>query len=101
MFSHLGNILSVLAPLIIWLVTKDRGPLANSEGKEATNFGITVAIANVALAILSFVPILNWLTLLAFPALYIATIVFAVIAGMQVYNTGRPYRYPVTFRFVS
>ena len=42
-FAHFGNILSFIAPLIIWLIFKDRGTKTNVEGKEALNWGINVA----------------------------------------------------------
>src|SRR5690606_36526991 len=54
-FAHFGGVLFILPPLIIWLVFKDRGPRTNVEGKESVNFQITIAIAWVALVILTII----------------------------------------------
>ena len=37
-FAHFGDILGIPAPLIIWLIFKDRGAKTNVEGKEALNW---------------------------------------------------------------
>lgn len=104
MWAHLLNIVGVLGPLIIWLVTKDRGPIADREGKEALNFGITAAIGWVAVwiltTILSFVPIVSWFAWLLPLALWVMVVVYAIIAGMATNNTGG-YRYPVNIRLVK
>nr|WP_244960676.1 DUF4870 domain-containing protein [Pseudoclavibacter chungangensis] len=106
MFAHLLNIVGVLGPLILWLVTRDRGGLADSEGKEATNWGITVVIAGAAIGVLNvivtfIIPPLAFVVVFAGFALSILNIVFAIMGGVQVNSTGRPYRYPWTFRFIA
>ena len=62
-FAHFGNILSFVAPLIIWLIFKDRGAKTNVEGKEALNWAINVAgllVANSILGvILGFIPVVG------------------------------------------
>jgi len=104
MWAHLLNIVGVIGPLIVWLVTKDRGPIANREGKEALNFGITAAIGWVAVwiltTILSFIPILNWFAWILPLALWVMVVVYAIIAGMATNNTGG-YRYPINIRLVK
>ena len=102
-FAHFGNIISLLAPLIIWLVFKDRGTKSNVEGKEALNWGITWAIAIVANIVLGAILIpltfgiistLLWLALIA------VNIIFAIMGGIKV-NSGGSYRYPFAFRFIK
>lgn len=105
-FAHLGGILWILPPLIIWLVFKDRGALTNQEGKESVNFQITVAIGHIAIMILNaillavtfgFWGFISWI----FPlALWILTIVFC-IQGFNNSKAGNAYRYPVNFRFIK
>ncbi|WP_294181402.1 DUF4870 domain-containing protein [uncultured Schumannella sp.] len=104
--SHFGGILSFLAPLLIWLILKDRGPKVNVEAKESLNFQITVAIAHAAnfiigliLTAITFglwgiVQTLIWLAIVA------VTVIFCVMGGIKV-NGGGSYRYPVTFRFIK
>jgi uncharacterized Tic20 family protein len=103
--AHFGGVLSFIPPLIIWLVFKDRGPLANQEGKESLNYQITIAIAWVAYSIvagiLGFIPILGgiivtllWLAVLA------AQVVFPIIGGVKV-NGGGTYRYPFALRLIK
>ena len=105
-FSHLGGILWILPPLIIWLVFKDRGPLTNSEGKESLNFQITITIAHVAIMIvnsilgivtLGFWALVGWLLPLA---LWVVTIIFC-IQGFMKAKEGVPYTYPVALRLIK
>lgn len=104
-FAHLLNIVApAVGPLILWLVTRRRGPLADSEGREALNFGITAAIFSLGIGVLSLFALfggpLALLVPLLFPLLGVAVVVFAILGAVQA-NQGRPYRYPVTLRLVS
>lgn len=107
LFSHLLLIISYfVGPLIIWLITRNRGPLANSEGKEALNFGIFTSIVEIAgwilVGIFSFIlPPLGGLLALVVWLVPLARLIFAIIAGLHVNNTGTPYRYPVNIRLIS
>ena len=103
--AHFGGVLSFIPPLIIWLVFKDRGPLANQEGKESLNYQITIAIAWVAYSIvaviLGFIPILgSILALILVLAIWAAQIVFPIIGGVKV-NGGGTYRYPFAIRLIK
>lgn len=99
LLAHLGGILfSALAPLVVWLVFKGRGPFLDHHAKEALNFQITVLIAYVAtwiitaitFGLLSFLPFLVW----------VAGLVFAILAAVAA-NKGEWYRYPATLRLVK
>lgn len=99
MITHLsGFLLSVIVPLIVWLVNKDRAEKAYlvREAKEALNFQITVLIGHVICWILMFIVIgvlLGWL-------LWIANLVFCIIAAVKVSSDGS-YRYPFALRLVN
>ncbi len=104
--AHYGNSLSLIVPLILWLIFKDRGAKTNVEGKEALNFGITAAIASVAIfvlnSILTAVPLgiwafFGWLLPLA---LWVVVIIFSIQGGMKV-GQGGSYRYPLNIRFIK
>ena len=105
-FAHLGGILWILPPLIIWLVFKDRGTHTDAEGKESVNFQITITIAHVIVQILNGILttvtfgiwfLIGWI----FPlALWIITIVFCV-QGFNKAKDGQSYRYPWTLRLIK
>jgi uncharacterized Tic20 family protein len=105
---HFGNILSVLAPLIIWLVFKDRGVRVLHEGREAVNWGINVAGVMIAgtflTSILGFIPVLGWilagLIWLAMLAVGVLNLIFAIMGGVKVSNGGT-YLYPINIRWIK
>ena len=87
---------SVLAPLIIWQIQKERSAFVDYHGKEAVNFQITMASAAVICFLLIFV-------LIGFALIWLVGAVwlgFTIIAAIKAYN-GEYYRYPLTFRFIK
>lgn len=95
--AHLGVlILGFLAPLIIWLVFKGRGPFLEHHAKESLNFQITVMIAMFVAVILTFLLVGIVLVLALLPWMLIMPIIAAVKA-----NNGEWYRYPLTLRLVK
>ena len=103
LFTHLSALIgfvipfgNVIAPLVLWLIKKDTLPYANSQGKEAVNFNITIAIAAVVSTILCLVVVGVFLLF----ALFIVWLVFVVIATVNASN-GVAYRYPMTIRFIQ
>jgi uncharacterized protein len=107
-FAHFGNILSFVAPLIIWLIFKDRGAKSNVEGKEALNWGINVAgllVANSILGLIfGFIPVVGLIWVFLGPLIWIAIVVlnviFSIMGGIKV-NGGGSYRYPVNIRWIK
>lgn len=101
MLAHLlGGLFSFLGPLIIWLIKKDESPFVNDQGREALNFQITVLFAVIACSILSFIPYLGCIFALAWMAIVIANLVFAIIGCLEA-NKGVAYRYPFALRLIS
>jgi len=105
-FAHLGGIIGFLPSLIIWLVFKDRGAVTNVEAKEALNFQIAVAIAQVAVFIinailtavtLGFWGFVSWLLPLA---VWVLSLIWSIM-GFQKVNAGGSYRYPVSLRLIK
>lgn len=96
--AHIGPIiLGFIAPLVIWLVYKDRGRFVEEQAKEALNFQITLTIAGIAVAIISVITLgLGSILYLAF----IAALVFMIMAAVAT-NKGEAYRYPVNIRFIK
>ncbi|MGE7138412.1 DUF4870 domain-containing protein [Luteibacter sp. NPDC031894] len=99
MLTHLsGIIFSIIVPLIVWLVHKDRADKTYlvAEAKEALNFQITVLIGYVICWILAFVIIGAFLT----PLLWLFNLIFCIIAAIRVSSDGT-YRYPFTLRLIA
>ena len=95
--AQIGPILfSFIAPLVIWLIYRERSGFVNEHAKEALNFQILVAIAYAVGSILSFLV----LPLLLFPLAWILTIVFG-IQGAIAANKGELYRYPFNWRIIK
>lgn len=87
---------SLLGPLIIWLIKRDEDPFVEVNAREATNFQISVLIYGIVSAFLILlligIPMLIAVAILAF----VAPIVAAVKAA-----DGKEFRYPLTIRFIS
>jgi uncharacterized protein len=80
----------LIAPLIIWLVRKDRSTFNNDHGKESINFVITYVLVSFLLAITIIGP---------FILMIIALI--NMIRGALAGGRGEYFRYPMTIRFLS
>ncbi len=95
--AHIGPVLtSFVAPLLIWLVFRERSRFVDDQGKEALNFQISLAIAYVVGIITAFLVIGFFILLAA----WILAIVFG-IQGAIVASRGEPYRYPLTWRVIK
>ncbi len=110
MFCHLSALAgfvfpfgNILVPLLVWQIKKQEIPSVEIHGKASLNFQITAAIVlfggGVVAAILSFFCIGVLLIPVVF-AVYVASIVFAVIAGIKA-NDGIEYRYPWSLTLVK
>ena len=101
-FAHLGFVAgmvipfgNVIAPLVIWLVFKDRSSYIDYHGKEALNFQITVTFAMIASGIL----ILLLIGIFLLIAVVLLALVFSIMGAIKA-NNGEYYEYPFTIRFI-
>ncbi len=101
-FAHLGFIAglvvpfgNVVAPLVIWLVFKDRSSYIDYHGKEALNFQITVTAAMIASAIL----ILLIIGIFMLIGVVLVALVLSIVAAVKA-NNGEYYEYPFSIRFI-
>jgi hypothetical protein len=102
MLCHLlGLFTCFIGPLIIWLIKKDEDPFIDDQGKEALNFQITLAIAFIAVWIVS---VLLRFLICAAPflgaAVWVVNLIFCIMAAVKA-NGGEAYRYPVSIRFIK
>ncbi|MCB9036339.1 MAG: DUF4870 domain-containing protein [Lewinellaceae bacterium] len=101
-FAHLGFLAgliipfgNVVAPLVIWLVYKDRSSYVEYHSKEALNFQLTVTIAMVASGILVLLLIGIFLLI----GVLLLALVLSIVAAVKA-NNGEYYEYPFTIRFI-
>ena len=91
-----GLFFGFLAPLIGYLVLKDRGPFVRHYAATALNFQLTLLIVTIIGSILTIV-LVGFLILFA---AWLVGIVFSIIAAVKA-NRGEWYQYPATIRFFS
>jgi len=86
---------SVIGPLAVWLTRRDRDPFIDNAGREALNFGISIAIYGLVVLVAS-------LMLVGIPLLVVGVIAWVVLASLAAVKAsqGQAYRYPLTIRLV-
>jgi uncharacterized protein len=86
---------SIIGPLAVWLTRRDRDPFIDDTGREALNFGISIAIYGL-------VALIGALLLVGIPLLIAGTIGWVVLACLAAVKAsqGQAYRYPLTLRLV-
>jgi len=86
---------SVIGPLAVWLTRRHRDPFIDQAGREALNFGISIAIYGSLLLVAA-------LMLIGIPLLVVGVIAWVVLASLAAAKAsqGQPYRYPLTMRLV-
>ena len=86
---------SVIGPLAVWLTRRDRDPFIDQAGREALNFGISVAIYGSVLLVAA-------LLLVGIPLPIVGVVAWVVVASLAAAKAsqGQPYRYPLTMRLV-
>lgn len=95
--SHVGIIVvGFIAPLIFWLIGKDRSRFVDNQAKEALNFSILVTIGYVIGTVT--VPFL--IGLLILPTVWIVSLIFCIQAGMAA-NKGTEYTYRFNWRIIK
>ena len=87
-----------LAPLVVWLVFRGRGPFLEHHAKESLNFQLTALIAMVVGSLLTVVTF-GAATLVLF-GIGIAWLVLCILAAVAA-SRWEWYRYPATLRLVS
>jgi uncharacterized Tic20 family protein len=86
---------SVIGPLAVWLTRRDRDPFIDQAGREALNFGISIAVYGLVVLVAS-------LMLVGIPLLIVGVIAWVVLASLAAAKAsqGQTYRYPLTMRLV-
>jgi uncharacterized protein len=86
---------SVIGPLAVWLTRRHRDPFIDQAGREALNFGISIAIYGSLLLVAA-------LMLVGIPLLIAGVIAWVVLASLAAAKAsqGQTYRYPLTLRLI-
>ena len=94
---HVGGIvLGFIAPLVGYLVLKDRSAFVRDNARNALNFQILIAIAYVAGIILSVVLIGLFVVIAA----GVISVIFSIMGALAA-NRGEVYKYPLTVNFIK
>lgn len=92
---HLGAlVLSVLVPLIMWLIKKEESPFIDHHGRQSLNLHLSALIYLVA----SFALIFAGIGILMIPIVALLYVVFVIIAAVKAYG-GEYYRIPIAIQF--
>lgn len=95
--AHAGSILlGFVAPLVVWLIYKDRSAFVADQAKESLNFQIVMTIGIV----IGYITTLIFIGYLIIPVVGIANLIFCIMAAMAA-NRGETYRYPFNWRIVK
>lgn len=107
LISHLaGPALSLLsagligffAPLVLWLIFKDRDPLVRNASAGAFNFNVIMLALSLALLVLGFLTLgLGWFLLIIPPIL---SVVFGILGAIEA-SKGQAYKYPMQIPILS
>ena len=86
---------SVIGPLAVWLTRRDQDPFIDQAGREALNFGISIAVYGSLLLVAA-------LMLVGIPFLIVGVVAWVVLASLAAAKAsqGQAYRYPLTMRLV-
>lgn len=96
--GHLAPLLvSFLAPLVIWLIFRERSRYVEDQAKESLNFQIFLLILAAAFTVITVITLgIGSVLFLAFIVALVLQILAAVAA-----SRGEYYRYPVNLRLVK
>jgi uncharacterized Tic20 family protein len=89
-------VIGFVAPLVVWLVFKDRSPFVDRQAKEALNF----QIAYLVYFVVAGVSIVALVGLLLLPIVAVAWLVLMIVATLKA-SQFEDYRYPAIFRVIS
>lgn len=96
-----AGVLSFVAPLVIWLLFRERSALVDFHGKQNLNLQLTLLVSGIAAVILGTLLFVVGLaiTLPLWFAYFAYAIVISIIAGIKA-NSGEYYKIRFTITFV-
>ena len=85
--------LSIVGPLIVWLLYRDRSPFVRTQAAGAFNFQLTMWLAAVVGGLMLVTVILIPLGIVLMIVAVLGSVVLGVIGALKAAN-GQPYSYP-------
>ena len=94
--------IAFVAPLVIWLVYKDRSALVAFHGKQNLNLQITSVVLGVGAILIGIVTVgFGLIITLPLWGLYVLyALIISIVAGVKAYN-GEYYSIPLLIRFIK
>ncbi|QST02858.1 DUF4870 domain-containing protein (plasmid) [Pontibacillus sp. ALD_SL1] len=94
-------LITLVAPLVLWLVKKEESSMINDHGREAVNFQLSLLIYGIAFMVFTIVTLgVGMVTgFILLPAYYIVTILFPILAAVKA-SEGKDYKYPLTIPLI-
>lgn len=92
-----GFIVSVIAPLVCWLIWKDRNPMVNRVGKNVLNGQLSWCLYSLIGALLYFILIGFFIV----PIISLLWLIFSIVNAVKVANGRLDYVMPFTIRFLK
>ena len=95
--------LAIVAPLVIFLIFKDRSTLVAHHAKDNLNLQITVLVSGVVAGVAGFIIFFGagWLITLPLWGIYVLYgFVISIVAAVKGYN-GEYYRIPAVITFIK
>ena len=95
--AHLGPlVIGIFAPLIVWLVFRDRSGYLDRQGREALNMQISFLIYFIVAGF----SLLLLVGIVLLPVVGVTWLVLMIVATIKVADL-EDYRYPLIFRLVT
>lgn len=96
MLCHLLGIVGFVAPLMIWLIEREKHRFVNEHGREAMNYQVSLLLYSIVSFLLA--PLIIGIFMLG-----VLTVVHVVliITGAVKASRGEPWRYPIAISFLK
>ena len=95
---------SIIGPIVLWMMRREKSPLIDAHGKEAINAQITGLIFSVVIGSVAFMLTFILIGFLLIPVVIVVYllygVLFPILAGLKA-EKGEFYRYPLTLRFIT
>lgn len=89
-------LLTIVAPLAIWLIKRKKLPFVDEQGKESVNFQLTMIIGFIIC-----IPLMYIIVGFILAAILVMFDIICVIAASIKANKGEHYRYPFNWRIIK
>lgn len=96
MLCHLLGMVGFFAPLVIWLIEKDKHKFVDEHGRAAMNYQVSLMIYYLASGLLCAI----FIGFLLLGVLTILHVVFSIIGAVKA-SKGNTWRYPIAISFLK